>query len=253
MRQNVRERLVLPVLVPVAVVLLIAFVTINVSRLFLATAGAVAVTIATLLTIAILVAFTVLSQSPRARSSTVSVVGAAALFLVLSAGLTTLGASEGEEEGDGLADVPADSVILAEAGNFFIDLAPDLAPPGVIEFDYVNTEPGNHTLLIEEDPSFAKLSIQGDGDADSGKAQLEAGVYTLFCDIPGHRAAGMETTFNVEEGAPTVGGDEAEGTGAEPGGVPEDEPAGGEAPAGETDPQSEADQTENPAQPSEEP
>lgn len=253
MQTNVRERLVLPVLIPLSVVLVVAFVTVNISRLFLATAGAVAVGIATGLTITVLLAFTFFSQSVRVRSSTVSVVAAASVALVLAAGLTALGASEEhEEEGGGVADVPADAVITAEAGNFFINLSPEVGPPGVIEFDYVNTEPGRHTLLIEEDPSFAKLDIDGEGATDSGKAELETGSYTLFCDIPGHRAQGMETTFTVEEGAPTVGGDEAEGTGAEPGGTPEDEPGTGGV-AGETDPQSEADQGESPAQPSAEP
>ncbi len=253
MRANVRERLVYPVLVPVAVVLLIAFVTINISRLFLATSGAVAVFIAGALTVAVMVGFAALSQNARLRSSTVSVLGAAAVFLVLSAGLTALGASEGEEAGGGLADVPPDSIIHADAGNFFINLDADVAPPGVIEFDYLNTGPGTHTLLIEEDPSWAKLTVDGEGATDSGKAQLEAGTYTLYCDIPGHRAAGMETTFTVEEGVPTVGGDVSAGTGAEPGSVSADQPSGDQAPAGQTDPQSQAGQTEPPAQPSNQP
>ncbi|MCZ7530578.1 MAG: hypothetical protein M5U31_09695 [Acidimicrobiia bacterium] len=225
---NVRERLLVPIMIPALVVVIVAFVAINVSRIFLATAGAVAVGIAIALMVGIMALAAWLSANERLRSSTASIMAVAALFLVLSAGLTTLGAAEGEggEEG-GLDALPVDSAIEVDAGNFFLTPKPDLAPPGVIEFTYVNTEPGLHTLLIEEDPTFGPLTIDGPDATDVGNAQLEAGAYTLFCDIPGHRQQGMETTITIEEGAPTVGGDESEGTGATPGGTPEDQPVEG--------------------------
>lgn len=234
---NVRERLVVPIAVPAVVVLVVAFFAINVSRVFLATAGAVAVGVAVALMVGIMAMAAYLSANERLRSSTLSVMAVAAVVVVLSAGLTTLGASEGEgEEGANIDALPADSAITVEAGNFFLTPMPDIGPPGVIEFDYVNTEAGTHTLLIEEDPSFSGLQIDGPDATDVGKAQLEAGTYTLFCDIPGHRQQGMETTITIEEGAPTVGGDEAGGTGATPDGNPTDEPTGGAPPAGETEP-----------------
>lgn len=229
---NVRERLVVPIVVPAIVVVVVAFFAINLSRVFLATAGAVAVGVAVALMVGIMVAAAYVSANERLRSSTLSVMGAAALVVVLSAGLTTLGASEDhEEEGEDISALPADSTMLIEAGNFFLTPIPDIGPPGVIEFTYLNTEAGTHTLLIEEDPSFTTLQIDGPDATDVGNAQLEAGTYTLFCDIPGHRQQGMETTITIEEGAPSVGADESEGTGAAPDGTPEDAPTGDTQPA----------------------
>jgi uncharacterized cupredoxin-like copper-binding protein len=72
------------------------------------------------------------------------------------------------------------------------------ASAGSVNFDYVNDGGIPHTLVIEdasgnEVPDF-KLSI---GDEDTGTADLEAGTYTIFCDIPGHRGAGMEATLTI--------------------------------------------------------
>ena len=39
-------------------------------------------------------------------------------------------------------------------------------------------------------------------EKDSGKVELAAGTYTIYCTIPGHRAAGMEATITVTGEAP---------------------------------------------------
>lgn len=65
--------------------------------------------------------------------------------------------------------------------------------PGCIEFTYRNDGIVAHTLLIKGQSGF-KLSV---GDTDKGTIDLEAGTYTLFCDIPGHEAAGMTAELTV--------------------------------------------------------
>jgi uncharacterized cupredoxin-like copper-binding protein len=50
--------------------------------------------------------------------------------------------------------------------------------------------------VVEEDPKFKKLVADG-GKTVAGKLEAKAGNYTLFCDVPGHRAAGMEAKLVV--------------------------------------------------------
>ena len=69
------------------------------------------------------------------------------------------------------------------------------APAGVIEVKYKD-EGGVHDLHFESAHDFM-LEVQKKGDVDSGKIQLEAGEYTFYCAIPGHRGGGMEGTLTV--------------------------------------------------------
>jgi len=67
---------------------------------------------------------------------------------------------------------------------------------GTVEVSYVNEGSITHTLLIEDVDGF-KLEVAAKGDEDEGTVDLEAGTYTLYCDVPGHREAGMEATLEV--------------------------------------------------------
>jgi plastocyanin len=70
------------------------------------------------------------------------------------------------------------------------------AEPGTIEVTYRNSGSVNHTLVIEDVDGF-KLEVNSNGDEDSGTVELEEGTYTIYCDVPGHRGAGMEATLEV--------------------------------------------------------
>lgn len=69
---------------------------------------------------------------------------------------------------------------------------------GDLVFGYSNQDSVRHTLIIAKDnvkvPSF-KLVIAENGANDSGSVSLEAGTYTLLCDVPGH--SNMKATFTV--------------------------------------------------------
>ena len=64
------------------------------------------------------------------------------------------------------------------------------ATAGVIHIVQENTGATTHTFVI--DGQDFKLT-----NDDSGDIELAAGDYVFYCDVPGHRAAGMEGTLTV--------------------------------------------------------
>ena len=70
------------------------------------------------------------------------------------------------------------------------------AKAGNLTIGYVDDGSLTHTLLIEGKDGF-KLQVTSRGESKSGTVNLSAGSYTIFCDVPGHEAAGMKATLNV--------------------------------------------------------
>jgi plastocyanin len=98
----------------------------------------------------------------------------------------------GLSTGDGGGDGPV-TVIAEDALSFDRDAY--TASPGDVTFDYENSGNLTHTLLIDGVDDF-ELRVTSNGDTDEGTAQLEAGDYRIYCDIPGHES--MEATLTVE-------------------------------------------------------
>ncbi len=119
-----------------------------------------------------------------------AVVIAGALALVACGGGGGGGSSYKEPKG------PAQTTIDIEGGNFFFDPKNPEAPAGVDAIKLESTQ-GTHTLVFDNGkvPDF-KLEA-GSGKSDELKANLKPGKYNFFCDIPGHREAGMEGTLTV--------------------------------------------------------
>jgi plastocyanin len=67
---------------------------------------------------------------------------------------------------------------------------------GAVTIHYRNDGAIPHTLVIEDIDGF-KLDVPRKAATDQGTTDLEAGDYVLFCDVPGHREAGMEATLRV--------------------------------------------------------
>jgi plastocyanin len=70
---------------------------------------------------------------------------------------------------------------------------------GEVLVGYSNEDSVRHTLILAKDgtkvPNF-RLVIEKKGSVDSGSVTLEAGTYTLLCDVPGH--SNMKATLVVE-------------------------------------------------------
>jgi plastocyanin len=76
--------------------------------------------------------------------------------------------------------------------------------PGKVTIEEINTGATAHTFVIDGVPG-KKLSVPAHDAKDIGTYQIAAGTYTYFCDIPGHRQAGMEGKLIVDPSAPKPG------------------------------------------------
>ena len=82
--------------------------------------------------------------------------------------------------------------VLAKSFSFTPDKLE--SPAGIIQID-LKSDDVLHDLVIEGVPGF-QVEATG-GNSSSGKVALKAGKYTVYCDLPGHRSAGMVGTLTV--------------------------------------------------------
>lgn len=95
---------------------------------------------------------------------------------------------EGFELADDLApptglDVPAEATMVFDPTEIRV-------PEGRVEFRFTNTGRIPHTFVIEA--RGFKLRAFETGEVAANTVDLPAGSYFFYCDIEGHRDAGME-------------------------------------------------------------
>ena len=123
---------------------------------------------------------------------------------VLTAALAACGDSDGGADGGGTSSTTQASGGGA-TGSVVTVIAQDIkwkegelaAKAGSINIELVNEGRTNHAFVIDGYEDDLKLKVNSKGDKDSGTIDLDAGEYDFYCDIPGHRAAGMEGTLTV--------------------------------------------------------
>jgi uncharacterized cupredoxin-like copper-binding protein len=156
------------------------------------------------------------------KKSMIRVFGAVA---VLSA--VTMGCAA--DANDAAGNISADTSSAGSAaneGNFIsgkveewkVSVAPNTATAGEVKFTIENVGTiGHEFLVVKTDILDGKITLDGDhfsepspglevmdeiGEFPAGTTELlvlslEAGNYQLVCNLPGHYAAGMHTTFVV--------------------------------------------------------
>ena len=211
----VTDRLLLPLLLPLVSIGAILVLVLNISRLLLASGEHGSVLVGTLITVGILGGAAAISASPRLRTSTLAMITAGFVVVIVAGGLIALGPSE-PESAEATTYVPPKGPAV---GTLTVDALPTLKfqstsftiPAGIIQVDYVD-KGGTHTLVFD-DPKLSGFELKVPSGPKSEKVELKPGDYTIFCTIPGHRAAGMEAEVTVQEGAAaptdstTAGGD----------------------------------------------
>ncbi|MBN2622972.1 MAG: hypothetical protein JXA83_06385 [Acidimicrobiales bacterium] len=120
-------------------------------------------------------------------------VGVLAVTCLLSLGLAACGG--GDDGGDTGADVEAD---VSVTGTDALKFEPTelSAEAGTIAIGLTSEPSVEHNVVIEETGDTMVVEAAG-GQTNVGEVDLEAGTYTFYCSIPGHRVAGMEGTLTV--------------------------------------------------------
>lgn len=100
--------------------------------------------------------------------------------------------------GGGGETASANDVTLV-ATEFAYSPSTPSATAGEVTISMDNQGEAPHNLAIEGVNGDADIVSQVEaGASDSGSVTLEAGTYTIYCSIAGHREAGMEATLTVE-------------------------------------------------------
>jgi plastocyanin len=192
-----KTRVILPFLVPLLSIAIVAVLVLNISRIFLAGDKDAALVMGIVITLSILIGASVIAAAPRLSTSSLALILGCVFFLLIGAGLVSLGPSVTEKEGatasvystkpaTGSVDVQALATIKFNATQFS-------AKGPVVQFNYGGAQ--GHTLAIQGKDGF--LLTTDAGGKKTGKIELTPGDYTIYCTVPGHEAAGMKATVTV--------------------------------------------------------
>jgi plastocyanin len=225
---NMRDRLILPVLIPVGALAFILFLALLMSQILLNVHPYVATAVAISVAINLLISFSVMAAKPNGGRPLMVVLGAITALPLLfgvaaAAGLAP--APEEEEHGGG-----GDSAAVELAANGLAFDKAELTIPADTEFvlAFNNEEAQPHNVAILEaqgspNALFRGAIVTGPQLAEETVEPIPAGEYYFQCDVHPN----MSGTVQAVEGG---GEGESESAEGEPAGS---DAAGGEAPAGE--------------------
>lgn len=120
-----------------------------------------------------------------------------AVLAAVLVSVAILGACGGDDGGGNQTVTVDDGKITIEARDSKFNVETIRTPPGPLTVTLVEKGSMNHTFVIEGIDDF-KLSVSSDDKEDTGTVELDPGTYTFYCDVPTHRALGMEGTIVVE-------------------------------------------------------
>lgn len=247
MGEDFRERFFIPFVLPVTAIGVMLLIGISLARVLMAISAINAALLA-LLAAGYIMAMAFLIESrrritPRAVGVGLAV-GLAGLLasgaVASAAGMRPLEKHGAAEEGEGAEsiaspDLPPGEVFVAQ--DIFYAEAPEVVPTGEQTWVIDNQGTIVHNIVVEELGDELIAEAEG-GEVATGTVTLDEGEYVYYCDIPGHREAGMEGTLtasataeSADEGAEAGGAAEgateegATDDGAEAGTDTESEPA----------------------------
>jgi plastocyanin len=126
------------------------------------------------------------------------------LFLVIPAfALAACGGDDETTSADTSDANPATESIDVSAvpdGSFAYEEKALEAPAGALTANFTNPAPIAHDFCVESSggEELGCTELIADGDTDIAEFDVEAGEYTYYCSVAGHREGGMEGTLTVE-------------------------------------------------------
>ena len=182
---DLRDRAVLPVLVPLLAIVLTEIIVFSMSRVLLAVDKNMAVVIAMGAAVAILVGASFIAAQPRMRSQTV--IG---LLTVLALGAVGAGAYAMREGPHYLKEEAANrpKIELSAKDLAFDKKQLQISPAGaLIDFQNADTQPHNLAIYPSEDELdtvlFKGAIIPAGGKTEYEVGPIEAGDYYFHCDV----------------------------------------------------------------------
>jgi len=118
---------------------------------------------------------------------------------VFAASLISLSACGGSSSSTPAYTVPADAGLVVKAvPTIRWDATEYTAIAGDIKVFLANDDSVKHILVVLQDDKVVgdlELTVTKKGTVDEGTINLEAGVYSVYCTIPGH--GNMNSTLTV--------------------------------------------------------
>jgi plastocyanin len=195
MNNELRERAILPVLIPIAAIVLTEIVVFSLSRILLATGHLVAVGVALGQALLILVGATAMASSRRIRTATM--VGALALFVIVLLVAGAVSAQRGPAyDKEEAANAPK---VQISAKNVAFDTKTLKLPAAGTELDFSNQDNQPHNIAIF--PSASNLTtvlfrgeiVQPGTTAKYQVGKLKPGTYYFHCDVHPQQMTGTVT------------------------------------------------------------
>ena len=229
MKKDVRDRLLLPLLLPVGILLFIALILWGFSRILLGLTATTATITAVVAALGIMVVAAIAAGRTTVRGSTIAAMFAATAGVAMLAGGIALafvaGGDEGEEPEPPDGEVPVVQLVAQDIAFDPTDLTVPAGVPFEIAFD--NRDAGQqHNVAIYDNPDFSGTP-EFEGDLVAGPAQttyrvdpLAAGPYSFLCVVHPTMTGQIEAVEGGGGPGEPGGGGGAPGGGGEPGGGP---------------------------------
>jgi len=124
------------------------------------------------------------------------------LFFAAMISAVEIFGAEGEAKASAQAPAqaagPATTVQVQESEFTIVPAPASVAAPGKVTFVVTNAGKIQHDLAVQGSGGTTKTALISPGKSAKLTVTLAAGTYTLYCSVPGHRAAGMVTKLVVK-------------------------------------------------------
>jgi plastocyanin len=227
MRKDTRERLLIPILLPLGIMLLIAGVLFGFSRILLSVRPHAATATALVVAFAIVVFAALAATRQQVRFSTVAAMsGAVAGVAMLAGGIALLAFAPLEEHGGGPTGPVATVQLVAKNIQFVQQkLVVPASAPFAIDFQNDDAQTQHNVQIFDTKdftgtPLFSGDLVTGVAKATYKVGALDPGTYYFHCEVHPTMTGTIQAKTGQPPGGPSAGG-------PSPSGPPPSGPAGG--------------------------